>query len=114
MSQLWLAIPGTAAATPPLHHDEHTFDGRTFNRAYDGPRLTSQYDRVFALMSDGGWRTLEEIAAATDSSPTGVSARLRDFRKPRCGAHTVDLRRCGNPANGVFEYRLIVSGKERP
>ena len=40
------------------------FDGSTYSPALDGPRLTSQLARVKELMSDGRWRTLQEIADA--------------------------------------------------
>lgn len=78
------------------------FDGRTVSLA-DYPRLETLYGRVFALMSDGEWRSLAEIAAATGGSEASVSARLRDFRKPRNGAHQVNRESCGN---GLFVYQL--------
>lgn len=81
------------------------FDGPTFEPDQDGIRLSGQMKRVFDFMSDGGWHTLREIAAATDSLETAVSARLRDCRKSRFGGHLVELRRVpGRP--GVFQYRL--------
>lgn len=83
-----------------------TFDGPTFEPDQDGVRLSGQMKRVFDFMSDGGWHTLREIAAATDSLETAVSARLRDCRKSRFGGHQVELRRVpGRP--GVFQYRLL-------
>ena len=55
--------------------------GETFDRARDGKRLNAQAADVFRLMQDSNWRTLAEIAAATDHPEASVSARLRDLRK---------------------------------
>lgn len=85
------------------HPERATFDGETFDPAVDQARLAGQLGRVWALMSDGQWRTLAAIAAATESSEAAVSARLRDFRKPRFGGYQVDRRRV---AGGLFEYRV--------
>ena len=79
------------------------FDGRTYDAERDGERLKMQLARVWKLMFDQKWRTLEEISARTYGSEASVSARLRDFRKARFGGHVVDRRYVGN---GVWEYRL--------
>lgn len=90
----------------------YTFDGETYNKHIDGNRLTSQFDRVHGLMLDGQWRTLGEIAEAISYPPydqaseAGVSARLRDLRKPRFGGYEVERRR--RHGAGLYEYRLIV------
>lgn len=80
------------------------FDGYTYEPALDAERLTGQLLRVWQLMRDGKWRTLAEIASAVDGSEAGVSARLRDFRKPKFGALHVDRRRVDG---GLYEYRLL-------
>jgi hypothetical protein len=85
------------------------FDGKTIE-PQDTKRLEGQYARVFKLMSDGEWRTLSEIQEACGGSEAGVSARLRDFRKPRNGSHTVNRRR---RAGGLFEYELIPAEQQR-
>ena len=79
------------------------FDGRTYDPAVDRRRLSGQYWRVFELMRDGHWRTLEAIAATTGDPHASVSARLRDMRKPRNGGHCVLKRR---NLLGELEYRL--------
>ena len=84
------------------------FDGETYNEVRDGPRLASQLDRVTHLMRDGRWRTLGEIANAVEGSEPAVSARLRDLRKPRFGAWTVERRYV---AGGLWEYRVIPAGR---
>lgn len=84
------------------------FDGSTFNPEHDAQRLNAQYRATFALMEDGQWRTLSEIAEAVAAPQASVSARLRDMRKAKFGGHTVERRRRGEPCNGLFEYRLVV------
>jgi hypothetical protein len=62
-------------------------------------------------MIDGDWHTLFEISDLTLAPAQSVSARLRDFRKTRYGAHIVDRRYV---ANGVWEYKLTQRGNEGP
>ena len=80
-------------------------DGTTYEPALDQERLSSQLERVKALMQDGRWRSLETICAIVDGTETSVSARLRDLRKTRHGSHTVNRRRV---AGGLFEYQLVL------
>ncbi|HVY65919.1 MAG TPA: hypothetical protein VHH11_13945 [Gammaproteobacteria bacterium] len=82
-------------------------DGETFDGELDGVRLGAQMARVRALLLDGRWRTLAEIAVATGDPEASVSARVRDLRKPRFGGYDVQRRRRpGLEARGVWEYRL--------
>lgn len=80
------------------------FDGLTFDPQQDQERLAGQLARVKGFMRDGGWQTLQEIAAAVGGSEAGVSARLRDLRKQRFGAYVVERRRVNG---GLFEYRVL-------
>jgi hypothetical protein len=64
------------------------------------------------LMSDGYWRTLDEIAHATGDPHASISAQLRHLRKPRFGAYVVEKRHRGAPARGLYEYRLLVRKTE--
>ena len=91
----------------PVAHD---FDGETYEPAQDKHRLNCQLRRVFDLMCDGKWRTLSAISYQVIDSEASISARLRDFRKPRFGAHTVERRRV---KCGLFEYRLLAKGELR-
>lgn len=84
-------------------------DGKTYEHDRDGARLHKQHNRVFSCMKDGAWRTLAAIAAATGDPEASVSARLRDLRKERFGAHAVHRRCVGG---GLFEYRLAVNHKD--
>lgn len=74
--------------------------------AQDVPRLTTQYQKVFALMKDGNWRSLAVIADECECSQTSASARLRDFRKSWAGGHSVERKRV---LGGMFLYKLVVN-----
>lgn len=81
--------------------------GTTFDERLDGSRLRTQQEAVFELMQDGLWRTLAEIRIAIgQGSEAGISARLRDLRKPKFGSLTVQRQRRGDSTVGLFEYRL--------
>lgn len=81
------------------------FDGATYDEAHDRDRLTGLLGRVWQEMDDDGWHTLSDLALVCESTTASVSARLRDFRKPRFGGHTVERRRTKTP--GTFVYRLV-------
>lgn len=82
-----------------------TFPGPNLNDA-DHSRLSKQMAAVFALMSDGNWRTLRQIAEATTAPEASASAQLRHLRKRKWGGHTVERRHEGG---GLYLYRLIVT-----
>jgi hypothetical protein len=88
--------------TPHLSGDR---DGVTFERARDGARLNRQALAVFEFMSDGKWHTLSEIHHATGEPEASISARLRDFRRPQFGSHTVEREYI---MNGLWRYRLVL------
>lgn len=85
------------------------FDGPTFEPSKDGRRLGRQLKLVLGIMSDGGWRTLNELQEAVQVrygrriSEASLSTRLRDLRKPRFGGHSVERRRRDDAR---FEYWL--------
>ena len=91
------------------------FDGLTIVPEFDEARLTGQWLRVYSVMKHGDWLTLGEIQGyihmkfQKHDSEAAISARLRDFRKEKFGAHTVDRQRRGDPKSGLFEYRLTVN-----
>lgn len=91
---------------PDLFITAPKFDGKTYNSERDDDRLRGQLDIVRTLMLDGRWRTLSAIAAECqypDTSIPGISARLRDLRKLKFGAHTVERRYLHD---GIWEYRM--------
>jgi hypothetical protein len=85
---------------------QHLFDGRTFSAERDGARLSCQLAAVRGYMLNRypAWATLEQIAEAIgNASLPGISARLRDLRKPRFGGYTVERRYV---EAGLWEYRV--------
>ena len=80
------------------------FDGFTYDEGRDRERLFAQLLRVWHVMADRGWHTLEEIAARTGDPTASVSARLRDFRKPKWGGHVVNRQ---HVERGLWTYQLI-------
>jgi hypothetical protein len=70
----------------------------------DQERLTQQLGRIFTVMRDGEWRSLNEIADVTAAPHASISAQLRHLRKPRFGAYVVEKRRRGD--SGTWEYRV--------
>jgi hypothetical protein len=87
----------------PEPPSRRAFDGSTYRPERDHERLRGQLLRVYQLMADGRWRTLDEIAARAGGSPAAVSARLRDLRKAKYGARLVERQHVGN---GLFQYRV--------
>ncbi|HEX8838228.1 MAG TPA: DNA polymerase [Candidatus Acidoferrum sp.] len=81
------------------------FGGATFDPEHDESRLRAQLTRVYKLMSDGKWRTLEQISQATGDPEASISARLRDFRKEKFGGYDVKSERISG-ANGLWRYRI--------
>jgi hypothetical protein len=80
------------------------FDGADYTPSRDDVRLTGQILRVWNVVSDGGWRTLRDIAQLTGDPEASVSAQLRHLRKPRFGGYTVEREYI---VNGLYKYRLI-------
>ena len=81
-------------------------DGETYDPVQDYVRLADQGACVWRCMMDGKWRTLGEISKATRYPESSIGARLRDFRKPKWGEHTVDRRQRAGCSRGIYEYRL--------
>lgn len=82
------------------------FNGPAYDPEYDRERLSGQILRIFNLMRDGEWRTLNEIRGITGDPEASISAQLRHLRKARFGKHTVQRRRRGEEKRGLWEYRL--------
>lgn len=95
-------MPPAFPSAPPR------FDGPDYDPDLDRDRLTTQLDRIRALMLDGGWRTLSEIAQTTGDHEASVSAQLRHLRKQRFGAYRVLKRRRGEKRRGLFEYQVLL------
>lgn len=78
------------------------FKGATYSPSKDHSRLSTQLDRVRALMEDGHWRTLAEIKAEVPGTETALSARLRDLRNVEL--RTVQRERVDG---GLWRYRMV-------
>jgi hypothetical protein len=87
-------------------------DGATYDHDQDGLRLFQQAADVWSAMRGGGWYTLKYLSEATGHPPQSVSARIRDFRKERYGAHTVERKRYGL-YRGTFVYRLVPNREQQ-
>ncbi len=82
----------------------HKFDGADYLPPRDDPRLTSQIERVKALMLDNRWRSIRQIAIATGDPENSVSAQLRHLRKEKHGSYRVERKHIGN---GLYHYRVL-------
>lgn len=82
------------------------FNGSDYEPELDKKRLTGQILRIYELMRDGRYRTLDEIARLTGDPAASISAQLRNLRKERFGSHTVLRQRRGDRTRGLFEYKL--------
>jgi hypothetical protein len=81
-------------------------DGATYDHEQDGPRLFQQAADVWSAMHDGRWYSLQALHEMTGYPTQSISARIRDFRKKRFGAHIVDKKRHGL-YRGTWFYRLV-------
>lgn len=80
------------------------FDGDTYEPAEDEARLGAQLHRVKLAMASGEWFTLAKLASVAHCSEASASARVRDLRKDRFGAWTIQRRRV---SGGLHEYRRV-------
>lgn len=73
------------------------------------PRIGQQREDVLFCMSGEAWKTFEEIQKQIKwqfdrlHSEASISARLRDFRKVKYGAYTVNRRK---RSAHLYEYRI--------
>ncbi len=83
------------------------FDGITYDRKLDRPRLQHQIDALKLYLSqDGGWHTLESLSGNLGYPMQSISARLRDLRKPKFGGYEIARRRVPGQ-RGLWEYSLV-------
>ena len=101
MTDLFSYVP-PALPSPPR---EKAFSGATYDHRFDYERLHGQLKAVFDLMRDGRWRTLSDIGTAVEGSEASLSARLRDLRKAKYGAHQIQRESVGG---GLFRYRMVM------
>lgn len=70
----------------------------------ESARLDSLRERIRECLRSGGWWTLRELETVVGGHGTGVSAKLRDLRKPRYGGHTIEAERV---CAGLWRYRMV-------
>lgn len=76
--------------------------GSDYKPERDRARLTGQLEKIYELMKDGKWRTLEEVAKKTGAPSPSVSAQMRTLRKEPFYM-TVEKRHVGG---GLYEYSI--------
>lgn len=94
----------------PLDSPSRSPEPTGWDESLDRERIDNQRARVSEFMfslSRDEWVTLEEISAMTNFPEASISARLRDLRKKRYGAHDVQKRRREPGRAGVWEYRVV-------
>ena len=83
----------------------------TFNFEPKGPTTGTLNSWVLALLAAGRWYAPWELCREiqlrylTMTSDSSITARLRDLRKPRYGAHVIEKQRRAN--SSAYEYRLV-------
>jgi len=96
-----------------IHQSELPFVGDGFDQNLDGARLTGQICRIYRLMKDAKWRTLQEIQEETGDPQASISAQLRHLRKVAFGGHTVEKKRRVDKEttkeHGLWEYQLQIN-----
>jgi hypothetical protein len=80
------------------------FDGHDYKPERDDSRLTGQLLRIWDIVKDREWRTLNEISLLTGDPEASISAQLRHLRKPRFGGHKVEKKYINN---GLYQYRVL-------
>ena len=82
---------------------ELRFNGADYVPERDNDRLGAQLKRIFDIVIDGQWRTLQDISKLTGDPHASISAQLRHLRKPRFGSWNVERKYIGD---GLYLYRL--------
>ena len=89
-----------------------SFDGPAFEPTKDQVRLNGQIRRVWQVMSDGNWRSVNQICKLTGDPAPSVLAQLGHLRKAKFGAYLVERRRATE--SGLYEYRVGGKGEGTP
>ena len=79
------------------------FDGDDYVADRDNARLINQIDKVRMYMENAGYLTVKQIAADLKQPEPSVSAQIRNLRKDRFGARTVNREYRGN---GCYAFKL--------
>ena len=79
------------------------FDGDDYVTDRDSVRLTSQLDKVRVYMEGADYLTVQQISADIQQPEPSVSAQIRNLRKDRFGARTVNREYRGD---GCYAFKL--------
>ena len=85
------------------------FGGATYDPDRDYVRLHRQLRKVYEVMKDGQWHSLQELVTICGGTAASISARVRDFRKRQYGSRQVDRK---HVKDGLFLYRLVKGYRE--
>lgn len=95
-----------------------TSDVPIFEFQRRGRTHASQREALREIMSDGKWYQVAELEALLEvrygihTIPTGLQARVRDFRKAKHGSHRVDAE--PTERDGIWRFRLHPAGTHEP
>ena len=92
-----------------LTNTKNRFAGDDYQPMRDDLRLTGQLLRIWRVVCDGSWRSLNWISEKTGDPHASISAQLRHLRKERFGAHTVEKKHMGA---GFYLYRVTPNKTE--
>ena len=82
------------------------FDGAVYNSTRDRERLTGQLHSIFMLMSDGNYRTVNEIHEQLGYPHASISAQLRNLKKPKFGGHGLEKKRVFEDS-ALWTFKII-------
>src|SRR5262245_10856013 len=85
------------------------FGGASYEPSRDYERMNGQLRRVYEVMKDGHWHSLESLAREAGGTVASVSARVRDFRKRKYGSRLVERKHI---KEGLFLYRMVKGGNQ--
>jgi len=89
----------------PVPQSGHFF-GPTYNPKYDYDRLNANLKKLYFLMTDAKWRTLQEINYTTGIPEASASAGLRSLQHVKFGGHRLEHQYRGPPKDGLYEYQI--------
>jgi hypothetical protein len=69
--------------------------------------LTEPATRLWNVLQDGSWRTIADLARASDNEPETVTGWLKDFQTPLYGGQDLEKRRAPADQGGAWEVRLV-------
>ena len=94
--------------------DPASFAGDDYDPALDDARLSGQIRRIYEVMKDGHWRTIDNIHVLTGDPQASILAQLGHLRKERFGSYLVEKRSVGERERGLYEYRVGGKGEGTP